>query len=504
MSPLTPAVQSKAPVSDAARGRASADDGFRQLVARNEETGLRQKLDEVRTVSEDLELASETAGAETEDDGRGITILVSPEVFTLPDRFASGDKTLGDDAGSGDDGQQKEAEAGTGTGGPTNDTSAGNQLLPAGAGAAMPNQPRQRLENKAETGSVRDEAGAANAVDVEGVGVRSTGRAVAGRDGQTPEEGTGSMALPANDPQSGSEAARQAAGSPDAQPANAARSAAVQVAAGRGPERKTELTASHKSTGGGEADASSTRLQQSEGVPVKFAKDNAGDPNDESRRGAAELPAREAASDRKAATPAAITPGDDGAASAAKTPAAQSVQPDLSAARPATAASVANSVIDAVRDNANWSTFLKAPTAQYRETTGAQGQVIQALKVQLHPAELGALTLNLRAAGNRIVIDIKAEHQAAHRLAADGLDTVAKSFQALGYQVDHVNLTSSDGQSASLGQWGASGRERSETEGQRQDGGYPNRNAPDDRSAPGKSHDERASGRSGDRRALYI
>lgn len=198
---------------------------------------------------------------------------------------------------------------------------------------------------------------------------------------------------------------------------------------------------------------------------------------------------------------------DDGPAARASVSSqpAASTQPqaDPAAARPAVPTGVAFSIVEAVRNNANWSAFLKAPTAQYREMPHGQGQTLQAIKVQLHPAELGTLTLNLRATGNRISVDIKAEEHAAHKLVAGGLDTVARSFQTLGYQVDQVNLASADGRSDSLGQWGGN-RERGETDGRRQDAEYANQAARDDRAMASNSADEVSSSRAGGGRTLYI
>lgn len=198
---------------------------------------------------------------------------------------------------------------------------------------------------------------------------------------------------------------------------------------------------------------------------------------------------------------------DDGQAARASvsSQASASAQPqaDPAAARASVATGVTLSIVDAVRNNANWSAFLKAPTAQYREMPHGQGQTLQAIRVQLHPAELGTLTLNLRATGNRISVDIKAEEHAARKLVAGGLDTVARSFQTLGYQVDQVSLASADSRSDTLGQWGGD-RERGETDGRRQDGEYANQAGRDDRAATASSTDETTSSRAGGGRTLYI
>lgn len=62
------------------------------------------------------------------------------------------------------------------------------------------------------------------------------------------------------------------------------------------------------------------------------------------------------------------------------------------------------------------------------------------LKIELHPAELGMVTANLRLAGGQLSIELKPENQEAHRRLSSDTDTLVKSLQGLGFNVDKVTV----------------------------------------------------------------
>ncbi len=62
------------------------------------------------------------------------------------------------------------------------------------------------------------------------------------------------------------------------------------------------------------------------------------------------------------------------------------------------------------------------------------------LRIELHPAELGAVTASLRLAGQQLSVEIKPEtHEAYRRLTADA-DEIRKSLDRLGLSVDTVTI----------------------------------------------------------------
>lgn len=67
-------------------------------------------------------------------------------------------------------------------------------------------------------------------------------------------------------------------------------------------------------------------------------------------------------------------------------------------------------------------------------------QPVRSLKVQLHPAELGVVTANLKATGEQLSVELQVESQEAyHRLSADS-DAIVKSLRAIGYDIDRVSI----------------------------------------------------------------
>lgn len=67
-------------------------------------------------------------------------------------------------------------------------------------------------------------------------------------------------------------------------------------------------------------------------------------------------------------------------------------------------------------------------------------QPMRSLKIQLHPAELGMVTANLRAAGDQLSVELHVESsEAYHRLSADS-DAIVKSLRTLGYDIDRVSI----------------------------------------------------------------
>lgn len=69
-----------------------------------------------------------------------------------------------------------------------------------------------------------------------------------------------------------------------------------------------------------------------------------------------------------------------------------------------------------------------------------QPGTVHSLKIQLHPAELGMVTADLRFAGDQLSVVLQVETaEAYHRLNGD-TDTIVKAFRALGYEIDQVAI----------------------------------------------------------------
>ncbi|MCC5778971.1 flagellar hook-length control protein FliK [Nitratireductor sp. B36] len=74
---------------------------------------------------------------------------------------------------------------------------------------------------------------------------------------------------------------------------------------------------------------------------------------------------------------------------------------------------------------------------------GEAGKMVQTLKIQLQPAELGTVTAKLRLVGEQLMVDLQVEStEARHRLSTDS-DSIVKALRSLGYDIDRVTIQQS-------------------------------------------------------------
>ncbi len=62
------------------------------------------------------------------------------------------------------------------------------------------------------------------------------------------------------------------------------------------------------------------------------------------------------------------------------------------------------------------------------------------LRIELHPAELGAVTASLRLAGEQLSIELKVETAEAHRRLSADSEAIVSSLRGLGYDIDKVTI----------------------------------------------------------------
>lgn len=99
----------------------------------------------------------------------------------------------------------------------------------------------------------------------------------------------------------------------------------------------------------------------------------------------------------------------------------------------------ARDVIDAIA--ASGKSELASPTPAAANQNGASVAVpAHVLKIELHPAELGAVTANLRLAGEQLSIELRPETHEAHRRLSSDSETIVKSLKALGFDIDKVTI----------------------------------------------------------------
>ncbi|MBD8553453.1 flagellar hook-length control protein FliK [Rhizobium sp. CFBP 8762] len=76
----------------------------------------------------------------------------------------------------------------------------------------------------------------------------------------------------------------------------------------------------------------------------------------------------------------------------------------------------------------------------------ATSKVVNTLKLQLTPVELGSVVATLRLSGEALSVDLRVETGAAFRQLSDDQSAIIKTLQAQGFEIDQINvrLVSSD------------------------------------------------------------
>ena len=110
--------------------------------------------------------------------------------------------------------------------------------------------------------------------------------------------------------------------------------------------------------------------------------------------------------------------------------------------------SPSQTLVNAVKENSNWTKMLSAPTVNFSETMRPNGKVLQALSVTLNPVELGKLELNLRMQQGQVTIDVRTESDQAYRTLLVDQDALVNTLRSLGFKVDGININGPQSESS--------------------------------------------------------
>ncbi|WP_421871292.1 flagellar hook-length control protein FliK [Pararhizobium sp.] len=145
-------------------------------------------------------------------------------------------------------------------------------------------------------------------------------------------------------------------------------------------------------------------------------------------------------------------------------------------------ASNAAAVTSQIAGNPEWARALQpSAAAETPLTQAATGKVLNTLKIQMHPIDLGMVTATLRLKDDELHVEIKVETGDAFRQLSDDQSAMVKALRAQGFAVDQVNIVfnasdasgSNTAQQQAQPQAGQQGRETAGdgTRGQRNDNG---------------------------------
>jgi chemotaxis protein MotD len=141
----------------------------------------------------------------------------------------------------------------------------------------------------------------------------------------------------------------------------------------------------------------------------------------------------------------------------------------------------AAAVTSQIASNPEWArTIQSEAAASASPVDAAAGKVLNTLKIQMHPIDLGMVTATLRLKDDELQVEIKVETGDAFRQLSDDQSGMVKALRAQGFAVDQVNIVfnasdSSGGsnQQQAQSQAGQHGRETAGdgAKGQRNDNG---------------------------------
>ncbi|KQV43882.1 MULTISPECIES: flagellar hook-length control protein FliK [unclassified Rhizobium] len=143
----------------------------------------------------------------------------------------------------------------------------------------------------------------------------------------------------------------------------------------------------------------------------------------------------------------------------------------------------AQAVTSAISGSSEWAQSVQQASAADTSFQQATGKVVNTLKIQMHPIDLGMVTATLRLKDDELHVDLKVETGDAFRQLSDDQNAMVKALRAQGFSVDQVNIvfnapdsnSSSSQQQQQFAPGGQNGREaqagNGEGRGQRQDGG---------------------------------
>ncbi len=101
----------------------------------------------------------------------------------------------------------------------------------------------------------------------------------------------------------------------------------------------------------------------------------------------------------------------------------------------------ASTITSQIASNPEWVNSLQSSTAASAPLTEVStGKVLNTLKIQMHPIDLGTVTATLRLKDDELQVELKVETGDAFRQLSDDQDAMVKALRAQGFAVDQVSV----------------------------------------------------------------
>lgn len=106
---------------------------------------------------------------------------------------------------------------------------------------------------------------------------------------------------------------------------------------------------------------------------------------------------------------------------------------------PAETSNAANIAASMMGDS-EWASAMRTGTEATDATAGG-GRVLNTLKIQMSPIDLGNVTATLRLTGDELTVSLVVESSAAYRKLSEDQNEIVKTLRAQGFSVDQVQIT---------------------------------------------------------------
>ncbi|MEZ2132987.1 MULTISPECIES: flagellar hook-length control protein FliK [unclassified Sinorhizobium] len=99
-------------------------------------------------------------------------------------------------------------------------------------------------------------------------------------------------------------------------------------------------------------------------------------------------------------------------------------------------------VVSALAGDSEWAQAMQSSSALSNAASWTStGKVVNTLKIQMHPVELGLVTATLRLSGEELSVDLKVDSPAAYRQLKEDHSRIAEALRSQGYAVDSVTIS---------------------------------------------------------------
>lgn len=101
-----------------------------------------------------------------------------------------------------------------------------------------------------------------------------------------------------------------------------------------------------------------------------------------------------------------------------------------------------SNVLKTVAGDQSWASAMQTASADIKTESGAAAsKVVNTLKIQMHPIDLGSVTATLKLVGEQLVVDLKVENSHAYRQLKDDQQNMVNALRSQGYAVDQISVS---------------------------------------------------------------